>query len=72
MCIVGAWFGGFVELCGLMDLGLRLNWEQLEETNAALCRSVEWLAGVMSEIALELDDGAPRTGDSSINDGPHT
>lgn len=61
---MGAWFEGFVELCELMDLGLRMSWEQLEGTNAALCRFVEWLAGWS-------DDGAPRRRESSIDHDPH-
>lgn len=37
MCIVGEWFGDFVELPELMDIALRLSWEQLEATNVAFC-----------------------------------
>ncbi len=64
MCIVGAWFGDFVELPELMDIALRLSWEQLEATNVAFCRSVERSAG-------QGDDETPGRCDGSIDHDPH-
>lgn len=57
---MGARFGGFVELCELMDLGLRMSWEQLEGTNVALCSPVESMAGWSS-------DGSPRRCNGQLN-----